>query len=213
VKVVAQQARFRLTAATVRRLLPILLLVGLLSAPAVARAQAPADASAFADAAVQFKADFDQVQQRFVQAQGSTPVCVRGLVPRFPKRAERGFAPLQTLDLIRRFGRMIAPVFETLSLRLHAVQTDDPALRGGRTAWRRIRRFFAVQVQHTAPFCQALRGYMRAGFRPTPAVREARRMMAELNRLGHDSTRRLRAARSRLEALGIPHERAVAFEG
>jgi hypothetical protein len=41
----------------------------------------------------------------------------------------------------------------------------------------------------------------------------ARRLMAQGERLDRDASRRLRVARERLEALGIPHEGAIAFEG
>jgi hypothetical protein len=198
---------------TVRRSLSILLFLGFLLGPAPAQAEAPADATAFADAAAQLRTDVDQAGKKLGRLfRGPGPACAR-MARRPPVRAERDLALLETWYMLRRFGRELAPALETFSLRLHAVQTDDMALRAGRTAWRRIKRFYTERIQHTTHLCQALRGFVHSGYRTTPAVREARRVMTEFERLDRDGSRRLRAARERLEALGIPHERAVAFEG
>jgi hypothetical protein len=93
---------------------------------------------------------------------------------------------------------------------LHGVETADPALRARRTAWRRIRRVFA-EAEAVGPVCPALRKLVRSGYRMTPEVRRALQVVVQLQRLDDDVTRRLRAASKRLEALGVPHDRAAAF--
>jgi hypothetical protein len=195
----------------VKRILTIPLLA-LLLAPATARAEAPPDAVAFADAAVQFEADVRPLAARLDRAFDPNPRCARRIVRRAPARARDDVGLLITVHALRNVGRILAPALQVYSMRLHAVDTADPALRSGRTAWRRIRRQFAVRLQAFEPMCPALRRFARSGYRPTPALRRALRLVVEFGSFDRSLAGRLRIARERLEALGIPHDRAVVFE-
>jgi hypothetical protein len=187
-------------------------LLALLLAPSAASAEAPPDAVAFAEAAARFEADAKPYGARIHEALEEPPACAVRIHERTPERAHDDLDLLVNAYELRTIGRIIAPALDLYSMRLHAVATQDPALAGGRTAWRRIRRLYAVELRGFRPLCPALRRFVRAGWRATDDVRRARRLAAALGPFDRSMTTRLSAARERLESLGIPHDRAAAFQ-
>jgi hypothetical protein len=192
----------------------VLTLVALLAFPAAAGAQAPGEraaARAFADAGLRLAAFIDGAEQQF-----DAPLsrCARRQLRRLAdERAADGYE-LAAMRQAGEAARLLAQPLLAFSRELHGVQTADPALRGGRTAWRRIRRAFqALEPFAGMDLCAELRRYVAAGFRRTPAVRRARRAFRRYDRRIAGSARRMDRAIERLQELGVPRAEARAFDG
>lgn len=200
-----------------RRLVIFLLIAA--AFPATAAAQtAPVDdraaARAFADTALRAAPEVAAASQQLEEL-GSTVECdVR--VPRRRRAAVTELSnSLHAAHVIAGFTRTVGPVLQRASNELHGVQTDDAALRSGRTGWRRLRRTYAsFATLPAANVCAQVRAYVRNGFRHTPETRRAMRafhaMMAWDTR---DVDRRMAAAVARLIELGVHPSEADAFDG
>jgi hypothetical protein len=190
-----------------------------LATPAVAAAQAPderAAARAFADAGIRLAAFFDGSEAQFdATVTTRPPRCVRRLLRQIPDDRARQAHILAGMPPEGRVARLVEQPLLEFSRRLHGVQTADPALRSGRTAWRRLRRAFLKM----APFadlnvCVELRRYAASGFRRTPAMRRASRALdAYARAITGDFGPRLDRAIERLQELGVPRAEARAFDG
>jgi hypothetical protein len=109
-------------------------------------------------------------------------------------------------DELRPLAEQAHPILMRLSTELHAVQTADPALRGGRTAVRRTRRTFAaILALPPTNVCAEVRRWVRGGYEPTPALRRIRRVTVERRRVteGEDTERRAAAMVARMRELGV----------
>ena len=190
-----------------------------LMAPAALAAQVPderAAARSFADAGIRLAAFVDGSEARFDATVGSRPPrCARRLLRRIPDERAARAQILAGMPAEGRVARLVEQPLLEFSLQLHGVQTADPALRSGRTAWRRLRQAFLK----LAPFadldlCAELRRYAASGFRPTPAMRRASRALhAYARAITRDFGSRLDRAIERLQELGIPRAEARAFDG
>jgi hypothetical protein len=200
------------------RRLATLVVPALLLFAAPAAAQTPPDeraaAQAFADAAlramVESEALEDELETVFKERK-----CENRLLERTPRRRDDDAATLLFVAWFGQLGRMVEPVMTRYSTDLHAVDTADPALRSGRTAMRRFRRFYAVMAEFPAyDSCTALRGWERNGFRPTATLREARYEFARLTPIArdlNDAFERIGRAAERMGALGVSKEGVAAF--
>jgi hypothetical protein len=98
---------------------------------------------------------------------------------------------------------------------LDAVPTADPAMQGGREAWRQIAAVYlrAAKFEHVR-VCRELRRYARRGFKSTPAMRRANKMLRAVGRLVTvDVEADLDAAADRMIELGVPAADAHKFAG
>jgi hypothetical protein len=199
-----------------RRLAAALLTTAAAAAPATAAAAPPPEAAAraFADAALDAQADL-AVANRRLERLGDTPACR----VRAPIRHRARVAELKTMfhmaHTIAGFTRAAGPALLRASRAMHGVDTDDAALKSGRTAWRRLRRiyegFAALPVGST---CAQVRAYARNGFRHTPATRRTARAHRAMTAWDTtDIDRRMKRAVERLVELGIPAAEADAFDG
>jgi hypothetical protein len=199
-----------------RRLAPALAAAALLAAAAQASAQAPderADARAFADAALRHRA---AVAEAFRMEEARRTPAGRPCRPdRVPRRHRRDATKLMATAGYGALGRLLGPALLEFSLALHAVDTADPVLRSGRTAWRRMRRLLARMAARPAvDLCAELRRWARAGYEPIAAVRDARRAWRVLRAFdGNGFERRVHRAAARLRRLGVPRDESYAFTG
>jgi hypothetical protein len=202
-----------------RWLAPALLSL-LLLAPATASAQTPADeranARALTDIAIRFN---DEVERSFAGATSwvaKLPTCkAQRRLERGTTRQQNRFSDLFAAQLVGVVARGINPPLERAITDWQAVPTLDPALRGGRTAWRRIYRLYSrlASIPHVRG-CSEMRDFVRNDYKPTPAMRRASRVMRRADRWDTtDIDRRLRRAVLRLHELGIPKAEAVEFTG
>ena len=184
--------------------------------PATASAQTPPEvaARAFADAALDAQADLAAAQARLARL-NRTPACR----VRAPRRHRAELAELKTMfhvaQTISGFTRQAGPALLRASQALHGVQTDDAALKSGRTAWRRLRRTYnAFAALPVAKSGALVRAYARNGFRHTRATRRATRAFHAMMAWDtSDVDRRMKRAVERLVELGVPAAEADAFDG
>jgi hypothetical protein len=196
---------------------PALLVI---AAPATAAAQAPPDeraaARAFADAALRLATTVEALEPRYgPMIDADPPRCLKRLARRGPQPRSDDLAMLHFGEVFRRVGVLLEPALTQFSMALHAVQTSDPALRGGRTAWRRARRIYATLAAAPAiDVCAEAQRYADGGFEPTPAVRRARKLarLLVVDEL-RDFDDRVERTIVRLRRLGIPRNEASAFDG
>jgi hypothetical protein len=203
----------------VRRLTTLLIPAALLVAAAAAPAQAPPDeraaARAFADAALRFHAALAPLEPRHQEISRTRPPrCLLRLARRLPERRRVPALQLLATNYYGEIGRLFAPALTTFSMDLHGVETDDPALRAGRTGWRRMRQVVAeLAAVPPVDICAEARRYIDGGFERTPAIRRAQRLWALMERDPlEDFDQRVERAERRLRELGIPREEAEAFE-
>jgi hypothetical protein len=174
--------------------------------------QAPderAAARAFADAGLRYQAAIEALEPQ-LDALIERPE--RRCAERARRRsAEHRWDEINGLgsfqDEQRPTARLVEPAVTRLSLELHAVETADPALRGGRTAVRRLRRTnAAVAALPPVNVCAEVRRLVASGFEPTPAIRRMRRATAAFERVvaGDDTERRVDRMVSRMQELGVP---------
>lgn len=200
-----------------RRSLITALLV-LAAVPATAAAQQPADeqaaARAFADAALRAQPDVVAASQS-LEALGHDASC-RVDVPRRRRDAVNEVkGNLHFAQTIAAFTREVGPVLTQASHDLHAVATADPALKSGRTAWRRLRRTYAGFAElPKGNVCSQIRAYVRNGYRHTPETRRAMRTFHAMMAWDTaDMDRRMQDAVRRMVELGVPAAEAEAFAG
>ena len=194
----------------------------LVAAPATASAQAPVDeranARAFADIGLQLAADFNAAVDVLDVGLDAEPACLkeRGLARRLRKAPASRLTELGEIQIVQsvgEFSRALEPAFASALPAMHAIQTADPALRGGRTAWRRIRLVYAsMAAVPPADVCAEARTLVRDGFRRTPAMRRAHRAVYVADHTGGIG-RRLERAVTRLTELGVPAADADLFDG
>jgi hypothetical protein len=189
-----------------RRLAPALAAAALLAAAAPASAQAP-DERADARAAVAEAFRMEEARR--------TPAGRPCRPDRVPRRHRRDATKLMATAGYGALGRLLGPALLEFSLALHAVDTADPVLRSGRTAWRRMRRLLARMAARPAvDLCAELRRWARAGYEPIAAVRDARRAWRVLRAFdGNGFERRVHRAAARLRRLGVPRDESYAFTG
>jgi hypothetical protein len=203
-----------------RRLAPALLVLAIL--PATAAAQAPderANARALADIAARTNAEIDAELSGFELPfnEGGTPQQCKSS-RRLDRATDRQQERAETLvdgQIIGVFGRAITPFFARAVADMQAVPTADPALRSGRTGWRRVHRLYtAVARLPHVRICIELRDYVRNDFTPTPAMRRAARVQRRFESLSLDDIqRRLDRAVKRMIELGVPADVAAEFAG
>ena len=194
------------------------MLVLLLLVPTGAAAQ-PHDneadnARAFADIGVRATAAIDAVTAATEGRPDAPSTCpasgrVRG------KARKRAISKVYAAHWIARYSRATLPAISQAVDELDAVHTSDEALRSGRTAWRRVERAYTdFGSLRPVRFCSVVRDYVRADFRPPPAMRRATEMYGR--QMGWDTTdidARLGRAVERLIELGVPPADADAFDG
>jgi hypothetical protein len=196
--------------------------VFLLVAPTVASAQAPPDeranARAFAAIALRLATDFEAAAVALQATIGAPTGCLAE--PRLARRIQRApkgrAAALTTIEITQGLGafmRTIDPAVRRAVTDMHAIPTADPGLRGGRTAWRRIKRVYAsLAALPAVDVCAEAREFVRNGYRRSAAMRQAQRTLHAAEHTG-GIDRRLARAVTRLEALGVPAADADLFDG
>ena len=195
-----------------RVLAAALLLLLALASPAGAQAPPPderAAARAFADAAGRF-ADASAGPVEAFTSFALRPLRAVTACARIARRERRGALFIAFRTRSREFARDVGPALLAFRTELAAVPTGDPALAGGRAAWRRAGR----QLEAVAPpgdLCAELRAWRRAGY-PHSVSRAA---FAELKALdaasGLGDTRRREKAVERMVELGVAREAAELF--
>jgi len=199
-----------------RRLISALLVLA--AFPATAAAQEPADdraaARAFADAAVRAQPEIAAASEA-LEALGHDVRCAVDVPRRRRDAVNEVKSSLHFAQTIAGFTREVGPVLTRASNELHGVETADPILKSGRTAWRRLRRTYAGFARlPEANVCSQLRAYVRNDYRHTPETRRAMRAFHAMMAWDTaDMDRRMEAAVRRMVALGIPAAEAEAFAG
>jgi hypothetical protein len=186
-----------------------------LAAPATAAAQSPDPAArAFADAALRAAPEIAAASEQLAAMQ-HRPACKA----RVPKRHRTQVAELKSMfhvaHTIAGFTRAVVPTLLRASNELHAVETSDPALRSGRTAWRRLRRAYeGFAALPAGKPCAEVRAFVDNGFRHTATTRRTERAFHAMMAWDTgDIDRRMKRAVDRLVELGIPAAEADAFDG
>jgi hypothetical protein len=197
------------------RRLTLAVLAVLLLIPATAAADERDNARALADIGVRASGQIATIIAQ--QSKLEAPDCqtTARLQRRGTKRQIEAAETLFEAHWIAGFARAGEPVVAAAATDMQAVPTADPALRSGRTAWRRVarayRRFGALPRVH---YCSVLRDYVRGDFHLTRAMRAAIRMDHRANAWDTtDIDKRLAAAVKRLIELGVPAADAGAFDG
>lgn len=189
-----------------------------LAAPAATAAQAPPDeraaARAFADAGLRLAAAVQAVEPKINRGL-APPRCARPLASRIPRRHLEDAYVLLLVHEFGRIARLVDAPLRAFTKDLHAVETADPALRGGRAAWRHARRLYvATGAFADLDVCAELRRFVDRGFRRTPAMRRTWRLAQAFARFGEDEfDRRIARAVARMRELGVPAAEAQAFGG
>lgn len=202
---------------TVMRRPLALALLTLAALPATASAQAPVDdataARAFADAALRAQPHVAAASAQ-LEAIGRRVDCVRA-PRRHRNRVNELESSLNLAQTVAGFTRTVGPVLEQASIELHSVETTDPVLRSGRTAWRRLRRSYAsFAALPAASVCAQVRAYARNGYRHTPETRRGMRAFHAIMAWDTaDMDRRMQDAVKRMIQLGVPVADAEAFSG
>jgi hypothetical protein len=200
------------------RRLVTLVVPAVLFLAAPASAQTPPDeraaAQAFADTAVRAEGEANALEADLRLA-SRIRKCEARQARHTPRRHQDDADLIVMLPGLAQLGQVFEPLLTRVSMELHAVQTGDPALRSGRTAYRRIRRLYAVLADlPTYDTCAVLRDWARRGFRPTPTLRRVRRAAARLRpalNLVRDVDERLSRAARRMRELGVPEAGIDAF--
>ena len=188
---------------------PLLLLA--LALPATASAQTPppderAAAQAFADAAKRLIAAATAINEEPAWADRC-----RALRTDPPARREDDAGAYVGGLVLRDALDDLKPHVFRLRSELAQAQTAEPALISGRAALRRLGRELAALPAGEADPCAAYRAYARAGYPRGPA-RAARALSDRLDTiLTRGMERRIHAAGTRMEALGVSHADAEAF--
>jgi hypothetical protein len=199
-----------------RSLLTVLLVLA--AVPATAAAQAPVDdqtaARAFADVALRTLPQVAEASQA-LEALGHDVRCSVDVPRRRRDAVNEVKGSFHFAQTIAGFTRAVAPALTQASNDLHAVQTTDPILQSGRTAWRRLRRTYAGFAElPAAGVCSQLRAYVRNGYRHTPATRRTMRAFHAMMAWDTaDMDRRMEETVRRMVVLGIPAAEAEAFAG
>lgn len=195
-------------------LLLALVAAAVLAAPASARPTRAAEAFVAAVERAEAGAAAN-VTARWPQAQADLARCAALIDTQVPASAAADAAALHTMAVHDEL--VVAPLREPLRrlvADLDAVRTSDRALRRGRAVWRgwydAALRFPAV-----ADPCWALAAWKAAGWAPAarPAGVTGPQAWIAPERGGVSEAARLRAAVTRLRALGVPPKRAAAFAG
>ena len=200
----------------------LLTIVFVVGAPATAGAQAPPDeranARAFADIGLRLAEELETASKATAGSPDEPPACLtEGRLARRLERAPRGrgvgLNALFATGIIGTFARAADPTLTHALANMHAIQTADPGLRGGRTAWRRIHRVYAsIGAVPVVELCGEARAFVRSGYRPTPSMRLAHRTLDAAEHTG-GINRRLARAVTRLAELGVPAADADLFDG
>src|SRR4051812_16882305 len=171
------------------RFTPTLLCALALAAfPAAAAAQSPPDeranARAFADVGIRLDAEetgaFSDDVDFFT---GDSCKAERRLSKATSRQQGRAIS-LVVGQMFGIVGRALTPPLDRAMADLNAVPTADPALIGGREAWGQIARVYrrGAAFKHIG-LCRELRIYVRGGFKTTPAIRRANKMLRAIDRL------------------------------
>ena len=184
--------------------------------PATAAAQAPPEAAAraFADTALRVAPEIAAASKQLAALQ-QRPACK----VRVPRRHRAQVSELKTMfhvaHTIAGFTRDVGPALLRASNELHAVETTDPALMAGRTAWRRLRRAYeGFAALPDGDPCAEVRAFVANDFRHTRTTRRtARAFHATMAWDTSDIDRRMKRAAERLVELGVSAADADAFDG
>jgi hypothetical protein len=189
----------------------------LLAFPATAAADERDNARTFADVGLRAVTAIEAAQAGVERDSDSPPRCVtsRRLRKRGSDRQVQVMTEVYTAHWIARFTRAADPAVARAAAELQAVPTADPALKSGRTAWRRVHRMYArIAALAPAHYCSLQRDYVRNGFHVTPAIKRAlRTYQLAMKWDTSDIDKRLAAAVKRLVELGVPAADADAFDG
>jgi hypothetical protein len=201
----------------VGRLAALAVLV-VLAAPVAAAEQSPPDeraaARAFADAGLRLAAAVQAVEPKINRGL-APPRCARRLASRIPRRHLEDAYVLVLVHEFGRIARLVDGPLRAFSHDLQAVETEDPALRSGRAAWRRAQSLYVAAAAFAdLDVCAELRRFVDGGFRRTPTVRRTRQLAEAFARFGEDEfERRIGRAIARMRELGVPAAEAHAFGG
>jgi len=116
---------------------------------------------------------------------------------------------------IAKLTRILGPALTRTVTALDGVQTADPVLQDGRSAWHSVRRMYVriATLSHTRP-CPVMRDYVRSDYTPSRAMQRASRVFRLAMRW--DTTEidlAMAKAIARMVALGVPAEQADGFDG
>jgi hypothetical protein len=128
-----------------------------------------------------------------------------------PRRALDQAIEVFAVGMVHALFDPTLPALRTLSAQLDAVPTADPALRSGRTAWRKTVGAIAALPPLDDP-CGKLIAWRRSGYAPSAAPALDRAKLKALNDSGGPDPRFARAAR-RMRALGVSKSAADRFTG
>jgi hypothetical protein len=192
--------------------LALVAVAAVLTLPAAASAQAPADeraaAQAFADAAKRFDAAADAAE---TPGTAWMDPCERAL-ERVPAVHRYGAAMLVMDHSLRRGLAEVRGPLRAFRSELALVPTADPVLISGRAAVRRMGRAVDA-VPAPGRFCAELRAWKRAGY-PRSTTRAAEKSLDRTIRaVTRGLLRKLDATAMRLRELGVSREDAAAFGG
>jgi hypothetical protein len=200
------------------RFTPALLCALALAAfPAAAAAQSPPDeranARAFADVGIRLSEQADNALTDLAVFGGGCKAD-RRLAKATSEQQDRAlrFIAAQEFGTL---GRALSAPLAQATADLDAVPTADPALQGGREAWHQIAAVYrrAARFKHVR-MCREIRRYVRRGFKATPTMRRANKMLRAMERLVTiDVEANLSAAADRMIELGVPAADAHKFSG
>jgi hypothetical protein len=130
-------------------------------------------------------------------------------------RQRSRFGDFLEIHGIASYTRAIAPTLAATVAALDGVQTADPILQDGRASWHSVQRTYArIGTLSRVRICPVLRDYVRAGYKPTPAMRRAARMHRFAMRWDTTEIERAQAqAIVRMIALGVAPAQADGFDG
>ena len=186
----------------------------LLAGPAAA--QPPPDeraaAQAFADAAKRLIAADREIGEDHDPDDGlDAPHCRREIF-RIPPRRQDALRAFAIRDELRKSGAALGPALAAFRTEIASAQTRDPALIGGRAAWRRLAKAY-IALPPRGDVCADLAAWRREGY-PLRTVRAA---TAEYRSIfaasGRGFQRKSAAAADRMRELGVSEEDAKVFEG
>ena len=178
-----------------------------------------ANARAFADIGLRLEDAIEPAWDAAMEANRviDVPACLNerllaGRLLRAPDHLQRVLFDLHFGKELNDFARLAGPGMARAVADMQAIQTADPGLRGGRTAWRRIARVYAtLAALPIVDICAQARAFVRSGYRPTPEMTRSRRTRRMAGNAG-GIDRRLARAVTRLEELGVPEADATVFD-
>lgn len=140
----------------------------------------------------------------------NSPACFRTVI-HAPKQALERAAVIYALGYFHAVIDPALPAMQTFSRELDAIQTDDPVLRSGRSAWR-DELSLAERLPAVGDACGQLAAWRRAGFAPSAAPPVDPKALKMLD-AGDGLDRKVARAARRMRELGVPKSAAHRFGG